>query len=464
MVETMSSDTNKTATPPPPSPIFPPSSNNNNNDLAALAQKQIVAGLLQQQPTIVQAGVSGSMTSHPFSDFDFTSIIQTLQALGNTNSAPSLFQDLKPFQMGNESPPNSINSASEEIHLSAGSSPSSTATAISTDGLSNTTSVSSNEPEYKPRNVREKVFAEGYIMSFDKQSCCGTKYFWRCERKNDCNARLHTDIVTREIVRKLHPHNHPMPTPEELAFYEQDFSVLHPAYCHPVKSINRSYMQRKLSRASHVVPQIQPSLLPEPMEIETNKSIHFPQNNMILLASAMAAATASARTSPPSVIGQKRMATSMLPAKLKSPRSIKKEEDDTNQLMSQDEFRATYEITRKLMEMMKPKTEIGVRWQGNEEALLLFLSHDNGAYENVFFPVVVMNRDERSLMTALEGFAGKRCEGRIALCYSQRVQVLVHEALISNWTHGKLFLVNSDSSALWRLTPVDAFGEPLNHG
>lgn len=64
--------------------------------------------------------------------------------------------------------------------------------------------------------------------------------------------------------------------------------------------------------------------------------------------------------------------------------------------MSQEEFRITYELTKKLMEMMKPKTEIGVRWQGDEGSILLFLSHDNGAEENVFFPVVVMNRDEVS--------------------------------------------------------------------
>ena len=46
------------------------------------------------------------------------------------------------------------------------------------------------------------------------------------------------------------------------------------------------------------------------------------------------------------------------------------------------------------MKMMKPKTEIGVRWKGDEDALLLFLSNDNGAEENVFLPVVVMNRNE----------------------------------------------------------------------
>ncbi|EGT52231.1 CBN-FLH-2 protein [Caenorhabditis brenneri] len=447
-------------------PIFP--SSNNNNDLVAEAQKRIVAGLLSQQPTIVQAAVSGSTSPHHhhhhYSDIDYTNIIQTLHALGQTNTSLS---EVKPFQLVMNHDPNVWTTLikSEEIHPSASSSPSSTATAVSNGGTSNTNSTSSNEPEYKPRNVREKVYADGYIMSFDKKSCCGTKYFWRCERKNDCNARMHSDIVTREIVRKLHPHNHDKPSPEELAFYEQDFSVLDPNYCHPVKSINRSYMQRKLSRVTHFVPQTQPpSQLPEPMEIETNQTFSqsFPQNNMILLASAMAAASASARISPP-IIGQKRVATTMMPIKLKSPRSIKQEENETSQLLSQEEFRVTYEITRKLMELMKPKTEIGVRWQGDEDSLLLFLSQDSGADENVFFPVVVMNRNERSLITALEGFAGKRCEGKIALCYSQKVHVLVHEALISNWTHGKLFLVNSDSSALWRLTPVDAFGEPVNH-
>lgn len=94
------------------------------------------------------------------------------------------------------------------------------------------------EVEYKPRNVREKVYADGYIMSYDKRSCCGLRDFWRCERKNDCNARMHVDIQTKEILRKLHPHNHNMASPEELEFYEQDFSKLKPHYAHPVKSVS----------------------------------------------------------------------------------------------------------------------------------------------------------------------------------------------------------------------------------
>lgn len=452
-------------------PIFPlPSTTpnrNNNNELAMLAQKQIVAGLLLQQPTIVQAAVNGTNSQKHLADIDYTNVIQTLQALGTTN--------LKAFSLLLDPQSQTSQLISEDTRPSASSSPSSTATAVSNSGQSNATSTSSSstEPEYKPRNVREKVYADGYIMSFDKKSCCGTKEFWRCERKNDCNARMHSDINTREIVRKLHPHNHEKPSPEELAFYEQDFSTLHPNYCHPVKSINRSYMQRKLSRASHVsqaLPIAPQQIKAEPMEVDTtNQTIqNFQQNNnLMLLASINAAATAaaaatSAGISPP-VVGQKRVSTTVMPITLKSQRTTPKEEEDSSQLMSQEEFRITYELTKKLMEMMKPKTEIGVRWQGDEGSILLFLSHDNGAEENVFFPVVVMNRDEKSLITALEGFTGKRCEGKLALCYSQRVNVLVHEALISNWTHGKLFLVNTDAPALWRLTPVDAFGEPLNH-
>ncbi|KAF1761717.1 hypothetical protein GCK72_009973 [Caenorhabditis remanei] len=479
MVGTMTSTNQEvvtTATAVAP-PIFPPAgsnnNNNNNNELAALAnldgvQKQIVAGLLRQQPTIIQAAVSGSISPKIEQDIDFATFIQTIQAYqGNQNGSLAGLNTIS-FHMDSSAPGNTT-LITEETRRSASSSPSSPPAAVSNSGVSTgvSTSTTIHEPEYKPRNIREKVYADGYIMSFDKKSCCGTKFFWRCERKNDCNARMHSDIATREIVRKLHPHNHEKPSPEELAFYEQDFSSLDPNYCHPVKSINRSYMQRKLSRASHIVSQTQQnSQLPEPMEIDTNQTIQQLQhnNNLMLFASAVAAA-ASAGVSPPTGVGQKRISSSVLPIQIKSPRLIKKEEEETfPQTITTEELRTTYEITRKLMKMMKPKTEIGVRWKGDEDALLLFLSNDNGAEENVFLPVVVMNRNEKSLVAALEGFTGKRCEGSIALSYSQRVNVLVHEALICNWTHGKLFLVNSDSMALWRLTPVDAFGDPLNQG
>lgn len=461
-------------------PIYPSSSGNNNNDgeLAALAeldrtQKQLLAGLLKQQPTMIQAAVQaavvGNQVVRPEIDSELASFIQAIQTfqVNSNTSFPNLAT--LPFQLDPSIISATLNpplAVKEEPPKSSSSSPNSTSTAISTGGASSsttaTTSSTMNEPEYKPRNIREKVYADGFIMSFDKKSCCGTKYFWRCERKNDCNARMHSDIETREIVRKLHPHNHSKPSPEELAFYEQDFSILDPNYCHPVKSINRSYMQRKLSRASHVISQItQPfSQLPEPMEIDTKQ---FQQNNNLMLFGTIAAAASG--SSPPTAGSSLAAPPIVPPIKIKSPRPIKKDDEEhCEQAITTEELRVVYDITKRIMKIMKPITEIGVRWQGDEDALLLFLSHDNGAEENVFFPVVVLNRDSKSLMTALEGFTGKRCEGHIALCFSQRVNVLVHDALICNWAHGRLFLVNSDSSAFWRLTPVDAFGDPLNQG
>uniref|UniRef100_A0A8R1I1N9 FLYWCH-type domain-containing protein n=1 Tax=Caenorhabditis japonica TaxID=281687 RepID=A0A8R1I1N9_CAEJA len=438
-------------------------------------QTQIVDGLLRQQPQIIQTG-SGSGVSGlnltggnvpNLGDFDYANLLQALHTLSNVNSVS--LTPLNPFNLmmggaGADITTRPLTIKEEEPSPSSSTSPSSTATAISLP--------LPNEPEYKPRNVREKVYADGYIMSFDKKSCCGTKYFWRCERKNDCNARMHSDINTREIVRKLHPHNHDKPSVEELAFYEQDFSQLDPNFCWPVKHINRSYMQRKLSRASHCSVPAPQSLLPDPMEVDS-KAMLQAALNAAAMASASPQKTPNTNTNAQVAVtnGQKRAQGSpkSFVRLSKSPKTMKKEVEEPSsstssdhQLMSQEDFRLTCELTKKLMDLMKPRTEIGVTWNGDDGALLIFLSNDNGAEENVFFPVVVMNRDEKSLITALEGFTGKRCEGQIAMSFSHRVNVLVHEALISNWPHGKLLLVNTDSASLWRLTPVDAYGEILN--
>ncbi|CAO4369967.1 unnamed protein product [Caenorhabditis nigoni] len=467
MVGTMMStnqDIVTTATAPPIFPLPPGASNNNNNgELAALVdlertQKQI--GLMRQQPAFIQAVLDGTITTKVEPSPDITQILQAIQAFQANTSFPGL--SAIPFQLDPSAISTVFNPAlvKEEPCKSSSSSPSSTSTAVSSSSSGTVISIPSlmNEPEYKPRNIREKVYADGFIMSFDKKSCCGTKYFWRCERKNDCNARMHSDIVTREIVRKLHPHNHEKPSPEELAFYEQDFSLLDPNYCHPVKSINRSYMQRKLSKASNVNPQMVQlcSQLPDPMEIDTKQ---FQQTNSLMLFGTIAAAAAASSGSSPPTIGQKRLSTNCVPIKMKSPR--KNEEDSAESTITAEELRSVYDITKRIMKMMKPVTEIGVRWQGDQDALLIYLSHDNGAEDSVFFPVVVISKDTKSLMTAVEGFTGKRCEGKITLCLSPKVHILMHDALISNWTHGKLFLVNSNSPDFWRLTPVDAFGDIL---
>lgn len=52
-----------------------------------------------------------------------------------------------------------------------------------------------------PKKARLKVFSNGYFMTFDKVSSCQKKHFWRCEYKNTCKARMHTDILSEKVNR-----------------------------------------------------------------------------------------------------------------------------------------------------------------------------------------------------------------------------------------------------------------------
>ncbi|KAM3722175.1 Vesicle-fusing ATPase [Dirofilaria immitis] len=56
---------------------------------------------------------------------------------------------------------------------------------------------------------RCKLQEDGYFYVFDKMSTNGQKKFWRCEKKSTCNARIHTDAITNEIVKRATQHNHP---------------------------------------------------------------------------------------------------------------------------------------------------------------------------------------------------------------------------------------------------------------
>jgi hypothetical protein len=56
---------------------------------------------------------------------------------------------------------------------------------------------------------RKKFVDGGYQYLFDKASADGTKYFWRCDKRQlACKARLHTSSSTQQVLRRMHDHNH----------------------------------------------------------------------------------------------------------------------------------------------------------------------------------------------------------------------------------------------------------------
>lgn len=56
------------------------------------------------------------------------------------------------------------------------------------------------------RQGKEKFAVNGYLFVFDRTSSCGTTKFWRCERKSECKARIHTrdGIVIKTVNEHIH--------------------------------------------------------------------------------------------------------------------------------------------------------------------------------------------------------------------------------------------------------------------
>ena len=62
---------------------------------------------------------------------------------------------------------------------------------------------------------REKFEYDGYIYVFDKNGQCGTRKFWRCEEKDYCRGRIHTDMQNN-YLRDVTQHSH-QPDPSHVA-------------------------------------------------------------------------------------------------------------------------------------------------------------------------------------------------------------------------------------------------------
>ncbi|KAB0805304.1 hypothetical protein PPYR_02274 [Photinus pyralis] len=56
------------------------------------------------------------------------------------------------------------------------------------------------------KRQKQKYSHQGFIYVFDRMSACGAKLFWRCERKDDCKARIHTE--NGSVVKKVNDHSH----------------------------------------------------------------------------------------------------------------------------------------------------------------------------------------------------------------------------------------------------------------
>lgn len=115
-------------------------------------------------------------------------------------------------------------------------------------GSVNPIKMEGDPPTDTPKKSRLKVFSNGFFMTFDKISSCGNKHFWRCEYKNTCKARMHTDINSEKIVTYIHEHNHSAPTEEEVKLYGLDPEKIERNRVYVVGNIADPNQRRKIRK------------------------------------------------------------------------------------------------------------------------------------------------------------------------------------------------------------------------
>ncbi|KAF1741111.1 hypothetical protein MXB_1811 [Myxobolus squamalis] len=53
-----------------------------------------------------------------------------------------------------------------------------------------------------------KFMHNGYSYIYDRKSSDGTKKFWRYELKNECKARIHTNMDETSVFKMINNHSH----------------------------------------------------------------------------------------------------------------------------------------------------------------------------------------------------------------------------------------------------------------
>ncbi|CAI5445380.1 unnamed protein product [Caenorhabditis angaria] len=305
--------------------------------------------------------------------------------------------------------------------------PQSTSSMLSSLFSNNSPSLKPEKPEkvYKPRATRMKVYADGFFMTFDKESSCGLKNFWRCERKNECPARMHTKVNELTILKRIHPHNHPMPSAAELAFYNLNLDEVVADQVLPVNAISRSMFKcRRLSRMLHESPQDQSLVIP---------NIPSPGNSI----SAENQAIIAQLNSRPI----KRELSEDSDERASSPKRQKISEIEQF-VMNTPNFMEIFEISKKLFGFMNQSLL--------NKKLLVYVANGD---EDVYQPIELETKTERCLVKHLETLTSETCSKHVHLVVSSSINVVIHDSLISSWTPGKYFKLRTGNS--WKLEPVN---------
>ncbi|CAO82067.1 FLYWCH transcription factor 1 [Caenorhabditis elegans] len=367
-----------------------------------------------------------------------------------------------------------------------------------------------------PKKTRLKVFSNGFFMTFDKLSSCQKKYFWRCEYKNTCKARMHTDIVTEKILTFIHEHNHSAPIDEEVRLYGLDPTNIERNRVYIVGNVADPNQRRKI-RKQVADREAAAKRLVQQQEEEQQKQ----QSASSIVAARAAYAQAMQNGSIPTSSGvasflQSTSATapmtshSMLLAQMpflnniktemsnmvkneqftperytqhmspnltatiapliiptenydspsyRQPAIKRKATDLTNEehdLRRDPMFQPTFELARKLRKLWKGEPNRYPRTTTTPtHHFEFFLSKNDGTDEHLYVPMRINLRDEAHLKEALQDFCGQQCIGMLLFGISPKISVMFNQPMLNNWDNNQFFLLDISNPSRWRLMYVD---------
>ncbi len=55
---------------------------------------------------------------------------------------------------------------------------------------------------------KTKLIVDNYVYQKERTNPDGDVMFWRCEKRGICKSRIHTEIGTDRILRRITPHSH----------------------------------------------------------------------------------------------------------------------------------------------------------------------------------------------------------------------------------------------------------------
>ncbi|CAL2051861.1 unnamed protein product [Caenorhabditis brenneri] len=340
-------------------------------------------------------------------------------------------------------------------------------------------------PSDPPKKNRLKVFANGYFMTFDKISSCKTKHFWRCEFKNTCKARMHTDPQNKKIDSFIHVHNHKAPTNEEIALYGLDPLNIIKNHVYVVTNVSDPTQRRKIRKqvaeqeaAAKRLEQHQEEELKKKQSAETMATIKalyaqmqglpppgFPPTSAEPPAQSTSSVT-EASSQPTIVLPNpispgKPTPTFAVPVGPAPPRQLLKrplvDPTRTNMaLVNHPNFRATFELALKLRRVWKTESRRVPRMVENSTTYFEFyVAKDEGSEENCYSPLRIEKRDKVHLKEALETFFEQKCEGDVLYGVASNINVKINQDIMESWDNGQFFLVDISDPTRWRMTYID---------